>query len=111
MPQAWSDKRERQYQHIKEQAEQRGTSPRRAKEIAARTVNKNRAQSGESDQASKTSTEDLSPQRRGGLRSGNPSAPCGRTKAQLYQDARKAGIKGRSGMTKKQLERALDAQA
>jgi hypothetical protein len=111
MPQAWSDKRERQYQHIKEQAEQRGTNSRRAKEIAARTVNKNRAQSGESDQASKTSTEDLSPQRRGGLRSGNPSAPRGRTKAQLYQDARKAGIKGRSGMTKKQLGRALDAQA
>ena len=107
MPQAWSDKRGRQYQHIKEQAEERGTSTRRAKEIAARTVNKNRAQAGESNQASKTSTNDLSPQRRGGLRSGNSSAPRGRTKAQLYSDARKAGIKGRSKMTKKQLEKAL----
>ncbi len=65
MPQAWSDKRERQYQHIKEQAEERGTKPRRAREIAARTVNKNRAQAGESKQASKTSTDDMSPQRRG----------------------------------------------
>jgi hypothetical protein len=110
MPQAWSDKRERQYQHIKEQAEERGTSPRRAKEIAARTVNKNRAQSGESTQASKASTDDMSPQRRGGLRSGNSSAPRGRTKAQLYQDARKAGIKGRSTMTKKQLLKALRAE-
>lgn len=109
MPQAWSDKRERQYQHIKEQAEDRGTEPRRASEIAARTVNKNRAQAGESKQASKTSTDDLSPQRRGGLRSGKPSAPRGRTKAQLYQDARKAGVKGRSSMSKKQLERALDS--
>jgi hypothetical protein len=109
MPQAWSDKRERQYQHIKEQAEERGTNPQRAEEIAARTVNKNRAQAGESDQARAASANDLSPQRRGGLRSGNPSAPRGRTKAQLYQDARQAGIKGRSTMTKKQLQRALDA--
>jgi hypothetical protein len=109
MPQAWSEKRERQYQHIKEQAEERGTNTRRAEEIAARTVNKNRAQAGESDQASPTSTKDTSPQRRGGLRSGNQSAPRGRTKAQLYQDARQAGIKGRSTMTKKQLQRALDA--
>jgi hypothetical protein len=108
MPQAWSDKRERQYQHIKEQAEQHGTEPGRAKEIAARTVNKNRAQAGEAVTSSPTSTNDLSPQRRGGLRSGNPSAPRGRTKAQLYQDARKADIKGRSSMTKKQLQRALD---
>lgn len=86
MPQAWNDKRERQYEHIREQAEERGTNPRRAKEIAARTVNKNRAQAGESQQASTTSTHDISPQRRGGLRSGNPSAPRGRTKAQLYGD-------------------------
>jgi hypothetical protein len=110
MPQqAWSEKRERQYQHIKEQAEERGMNPRRAQEMAARTVNKNRARNSESKQASSTSTRDISPQRRGGLRSGNPSAPRGRTKAQLYQDARKAGIKGRSTMTKKQLEEALDA--
>jgi plasmid stabilization system protein ParE len=111
MPQAWSAKRERQYQHIKEQVEQRGTDQRRAAEIAARTVNKNRAQAGESEQSSPTSTNDMSPQRRGGLRSGNPSAPRGRTKEQLYQDARKAGIKGRSTMTKKQLQRALDGHS
>lgn len=109
MPQqAWNDKRERQYQHIREQAEDRGTSPDRAKEIAARTVNKDRAQSGESRQASRYSTEDISPQRRGGQRSGNPAAPRGRTKAQLYNDARRAGIKGRSTMTKNQLQQALD---
>ncbi|MGH3683681.1 MAG: plasmid stabilization protein [Pseudonocardiaceae bacterium] len=108
MPQAWSAKRERQYQHIKDQAEERGTDSHRAKEIAARTVNKNRAQAGEAKESSLTSTRDISPQRRGGLRSGNPSAPRGRTKAQLYQDARKAGIKGRSSMTKQQLEQALD---
>ncbi|MGH3794109.1 MAG: plasmid stabilization protein [Pseudonocardiaceae bacterium] len=106
--QAWNDKRERQYQHIKEKAQDRGTSPGRAKEIAARTVNKNRAQSGESEQASKTSTADLSPQRRGGLRSGNRTGPGGRTKAQLYEDARRADIHGRSTMTKDQLQQALD---
>lgn len=111
MPQqAWSDKRERQYQHIKEQAEDRGTKPDRAREIAARTVNKNRAQSGESRQASRSSTEDKSPQQRGGQRSGNAAAPRGRTKTQLYEDARRAGIKGRSTMTKKQLREALDHQ-
>lgn len=109
MPQQeWSDKRERQYQHIKEQTEERGTDPDRAKEIAARTVNKNRAQAGESVQASRTSTEDMSPQRRGGLRSGNANTARGRTRDQLYEDARRAGIKGRSTMTKAQLAHALD---
>jgi len=108
MPQrAWSDKRERQYEHIKSSQEERGTSEGLAKEIAARTVNKNRAQSGEARQRSKTSTEDISPQRRGGLRSGNRQGPGGRTKAQLYQDARRAGLKGRSKMTKQQLQEAL----
>ena len=111
MPQqAWTDKRERQYQHIKEEAEERGTKPARAKEIAARTVNKNRAQSGESRQASRSSTEDMSPQQRGGQRSGKAAAPRGRTKTQLYEDARRAGIKGRSGMTKKQLQDALEGR-
>ncbi|MCW2899161.1 MAG: plasmid stabilization protein [Streptosporangiaceae bacterium] len=107
MPQkAWSDKRERQYEHIKESEQERGAGEGRAKEIAARTVNKNRAQSGEAEQASKTSTEDMSPQRRGGKRSGRPG-PRGRTKQQLYAEAQKKGIKGRSSMTKKQLEDAL----
>ncbi|HEY2097853.1 MAG: hypothetical protein QOC83_1628 [Pseudonocardiales bacterium] len=106
MPQqAWSKKRERQYEHIKDSQVQRGTGEGRAEEIAARTVNKNRAQAGESDQASRTSTEDISPQRRGGKRSHSGSG--GRTKEQLYQDAKRHGVKGRSKMSKAQLERAL----
>ena len=106
MPQqAWSKKRERQYEHVKESQVQRGTGEGRAEEIAARTVNKNRARSGESDQASRTSTKDISPQRRGGKRSHSGSA--GRTKEQLYQDAKRHGVKGRSKMSKAQLERAL----
>jgi hypothetical protein len=106
MPQqAWSDKRERQYEHVKESAEDRGASEKRAKEIAARTVNKNRAQAGESEQASKTSTHDVSPQHRGGKRS--HSGAQGRTKEQLYQDAKRAGIPGRSRMSKSELEKAL----
>jgi hypothetical protein len=107
MPQqAWSDKRERQYEHIKSSQRKRGTSEGRAEEIAARTVNKNRAQSGESKQASKTSTNDMSPQRRGGLRSGK-NGPKGQTKDQLYNEAKKRNIKGRSTMTKKELQKAL----
>ncbi|MBN6040668.1 plasmid stabilization protein [Amycolatopsis sp. 195334CR] len=108
MPQqAWSDKRERQYKHIKSSQKQRGASEDRAEEIAARTVNKNRAQSGESQQASKSSTRDVSPQHRGGKRSGNRQGPGGPTKEQLYNDAKKRNIKGRSTMTKKELQRAL----
>jgi hypothetical protein len=108
MPQrAWSSKRERQYEHIKESQQERGVGEDRAEEIAARTVNKNRAQSGEARQAGKTSTEDMSPQRRGGKRSGRPG-PRGRTKQQLYAEAQKKGVKGRSSMTKQQLEKALD---
>jgi hypothetical protein len=103
--QAWSDKRERQYEHVKESAEQRGVGEDRAEEIAARTVNKNRAQSGESKQASRTSTEDQSPQRRGGRRSHSGSQ--GRTRDQLYQDAKRKGVKGRSRMTKAQLAKAV----
>ena len=107
MPQAWSDKRERQYEHIKDSAKDRGASTRRAKEIASRTVNKNRAQSGESRTASKTSTNDVSPQHRGGKRSGNRLGPGGPTRDQLYNEARKKNIRGRSTMTKKELQKAL----
>lgn len=105
MPQSWSNKRERQYEHIKEDAKKRGTGAKRAKEIAARTVNKNRAQSGESRTASKSSTNDMSPQKRGGQRSGK--GPGGPTKEQLYNEAKKKNIKGRSTMSKKELQNAL----
>jgi hypothetical protein len=108
MPQqSWSKKRERQYEHIKSSAKDRGASTDRAEEIAARTVNKNRAQSGESKEASRTSTEDMSPQRRGGLRSGNRQGPGGPTRDQLYNEAKKRNIKGRSKMSKKELAKAL----
>ena len=107
MPQSWSGKRERQYEHIKDSAEDRGADTKRAEEIAARTVNKNRARSGESRQASKTSVKDKSPQQRGGERSGNRKGPGGPTKDQLYNEAKKRNINGRSTMTKKELERAL----
>jgi hypothetical protein len=106
MPQqAWSKKQERQYQHVKASQKDEGRSERRAEEIAARTVNKERARSGQSRQRSKTSTQDMSASQRGGKRSG--SGPGGRTKAQLYNDAKRAGVKGRSTMTKAQLQKAL----
>nr|WP_202507064.1 plasmid stabilization protein [Amycolatopsis rubida] len=105
--QSWSDKRERQYDHIKSSQKKRGASTGRAEEIAARTVNKNRAQAGESRAASKTSTQDMSPQKRGGQRSGNRQGPGGPTKDQLYNEAKKRNIKGRSSMTKKELQNAL----
>ena len=105
MPSGSSPKRERQYEHIKESAEDRGESESRAKEIAARTVNKERARSGEAKQASRTSTEDISSGRRGGLRSHR--GPGGRTKEQLYNEAKKRNIPGRSKMNKAELERAL----
>jgi hypothetical protein len=108
MPQqAWSKKRERQYEHIKSSQEDRGTSEGRAEEIAARTVNKNRAQSGESKQASRSSIKDMSPQKRGGQRSGRNKGPGGPTKDQLYNEAKKRNIKGRSTMTKTELQSAL----
>jgi hypothetical protein len=103
--QAWSSKRERQYQHIKEGLQDRGRSEDTAEEIAARTVNKERARAGESRTSSRTSTEDISSSRRGGLRSHTGGG--GRTKAQLYQEARKKNVKGRSAMTKAELERAV----
>lgn len=105
MPQGSSNKRERQYKHIKDSQKERGASEGRAEEIAARTVNKNRARSGESERASKSSTKDISSQRRGGLRSGK--GPGGPTKAQLYNEAKKKNIKGRSKMSKQQLARAV----
>ena len=108
MPQqAWNAKRERQYEHVKDSQQDRGASEGRAKEIASRVVNKNRAQSGESRQASKTSTQDVSPQHRGGKRSGKRQGPGGPTKDQLYNEAKKRGISGRSTMTKKELQKAL----
>jgi hypothetical protein len=104
----WSDKRERQYEHIRDGQEDRGVPEGRAEEIAARTVNKERARHGESAQASRTSTDDLSSGRRGGLRSHR--GPGGRTKAQLYEEAKRRNIRGRSSMTKAELERAVDAK-
>ena len=106
MPQqAWSAKRERQYDHIKEGLRERGTSESKAEEIAARTVNKERARSGEAEQKSRTSVDDISSSRRGGLRSHQGSG--GRTKAQLYNEAKQKGIEGRSKMNKAELERAV----
>lgn len=105
--QEWSAKADRQYEHIEESQEEREASRGRAEEIAARTVNKQRARSGEVQQSSKSSMEDISAPRRGGIRSGNRYGPGGRTKAQLYADAKKQGIKGRSTMTKAQLEQRL----
>lgn len=110
MPQkAWSAKRERQYEHIKEEQKKEGKSTKRAKEVAARTVNKARARSGESKTASKSSTRDISSGRRGGLRSGT-SRPKGPTKEQLYNEAKKRNVPGRSTMTKAQLQRAVAAR-
>lgn len=106
MPQQ-SNKRERQYEHIKSSQKKRGASTARAEEIAARTVNKNRAQAGESRTASKSSLRDISPQERGGKRSGKRLGPGGPTKDQLYNEAKKRNIKGRSSMTKKELQDAL----
>jgi len=106
MPQqAWSKKRERQYDHIKEGLKKRGRSEDTAEEIAARTVNKERARSGEAKTRSKTSTSDISSGRRGGLRS--HSGPGGRTRDQLYAEAQRKNIKGRSTMSKAELEKAV----
>jgi hypothetical protein len=110
MPQqAWNAKRERQYEHIKESERKQGRSTKRAKEIAARTVNKERARSGEARESSQTSRRDMSSSRRGGLRSGT-NRPRGRTKEQLYNEAKRMNIEGRSRMNKQQLQRAVDAR-
>jgi hypothetical protein len=105
MPRGSSSKRERQYEHIKESAKDRGEGTGRAKEIAARTVNKERARSGESKTASRTSVKDMSSGQRGGRRSGQGSQ--GPTYDQLYQEAKRRGVEGRSNMNKSQLQRAL----
>jgi hypothetical protein len=107
MPQAaWSNKRERQYEHIKDSAKKQGKSTKSAKRIAAATVNKERAQHGESKTASRSSTRDMSSSKRGGQRSGT-NRPKGRTKEQLYNEAKRRGVEGRSSMTKEQLQKAL----
>ena len=108
MPQqSWSNKRERQYEHIKQGEKKRGRSTKRAKEIAARTVNKERAGSGEARTSSRTSRRDMSSSRRGGQRSGT-NRQKGRTKEQLYNEAKRMNISGRSKMNKQQLQRAVD---
>ncbi|MGI8517732.1 MAG: plasmid stabilization protein [Acidimicrobiia bacterium] len=108
MPQrAWSKKRERQYEHIKDGLLDKGKSEDKAEEIAARTVNKTRAQAGEARTSSRLSREDMSPSRRGGLRS--HTGEGGRTRDQLYQEAQRKNVKGRSKMTKSQLQKAVDA--
>jgi hypothetical protein len=106
---AKSSKRGRQYEHIRESERERGVPEDRAEEIAARTVNKERARSGEARRPSRTSTQDISSGRRGGLRSGRPG-PRGRTREQLYAEARKLGVPGRSEMNKSELQRAVDAR-
>jgi hypothetical protein len=103
---SWSGKRERQYEHIKEGLLERGEPEDKAEEIAARTVNKERARHGESREASRTSVRDISSGRRGGLRSHR--GPGGRTFRQLYEEAKDKGIEGRSKMNKAQLERAVN---
>ena len=105
MPKAWNAKRERQYEHIKEDLEDKGRSEDTAEEIAARTVNKERARAGEAKEKSKSSVDDISSGRRGGLRSHKGSG--GRTRQQLYEEAKKKKVKGRSSMNKEQLEKAV----
>jgi hypothetical protein len=108
MPQeAWSSKRERQYEHIKEGAKEQGASTKRAKELAARTVNKERARTGEARTSSRSSTRDISSGRRGGLRSGTRRSK-GQTKEQLYNQAKRLNVKGRSRMNKQQLLAAVN---
>jgi hypothetical protein len=110
MPQqAWSNKRERQYKHIKQSLKQRGRSEDTAEEIAARTVNKERARSGEVRESSRLSRKDISSGRRGGLRS--HSGPGGRTRDQLYEEAKDLNISGRSKMDKAQLQRAVNRKS
>ena len=102
-------KRARQYEHIKDSQKDQGASESRAEEIAARTVNKERARSGESEQRSRTSVEDNSSSQRGGERSGT-ERPKGRTRDQLYEEAKSLGVEGRSSMNKRQLQRAVDGR-
>jgi hypothetical protein len=105
VPRAWSDKRERQYEHIKEGLQEKGRSEDTAEEIAARTVNKERARAGEAKESSRSSTDDISSGRRGGLRSHRGSG--GRTRDQLYAEAKRKNVEGRSKMNKRELEEAV----
>ncbi|MDF4252699.1 MULTISPECIES: plasmid stabilization protein [unclassified Streptomyces] len=107
MPAGSSRKRERQYEDIKESQKKRGASESRAEEIAARTVNKERAQTGEARRASRTSVQDKPASRRGGERSGKGKGPISPTRDQLYDEARRQGVEGRSSMNKDQLARAV----
>jgi hypothetical protein len=107
--QAWSNKRERQYKHIKSGLKKRGTGESKAEEIAARTVNKERARSGEAKKSSRLSRKDISSGRRGGLRSNR--GPGGRTRDQLYEEAKDLGINGRSKMSKSQLLAAVNRKS
>ena len=109
MPKEWTKKRERQYEHIVDSQKEQGAPPKKARQIAAATVNKARARTGEAKTKSKSSVDDISSGRRGGLRSGT-KRPKGRTKAQLYNEAKRRGIEGRSTMTKDQLHKALAAK-
>lgn len=106
MPKEWTNKQERQYEHIRDSEKDQGASTERAKEIAARTVNKNRARAGQTKTASRTSLQGKSPQQRGGQRSGHPG-PKGLTRDQLYNEARQRGVQGRSSMNKAELAKAL----
>lgn len=106
MPEAWSAKRERQYEHIKESVQEQGRSEETAEEIAARTVNKTRAQEGEAAESSRRSREDTPSSVRGGRNS--HTGPQGRTRDQLYEDARRQGVEGRSTMSKAELEEAVE---
>ena len=103
----WTDKQDRKYEHIKDSLKDRGEETKKAQEIAARTVNKERARAGEARESSRLSREDISSSRRGGLRSGTRRTQ-GRTRDQLYNEAKKLGIEGRSKMNKEQLQRAVD---
>jgi hypothetical protein len=105
----WTDKQERKYEHIKDSVKERGASTKKAKEIASRTINKERAQRGQSQTASRSSVRDMPSSKRGGLRSGT-DRPKGRTREQLYNEAKQRNIAGRSKMTKAQLQRAVDAK-
>ena len=109
MPTTWTEKQERKYEHIRDSEKDQGASTKRAKEIAARTVNKERAQKGQTRTASRSSTQDMSSSKRGGQRSGT-NRPKGRTRDQLYNEARHLNIEGRSSMNKEQLQRAVDAK-
>ena len=109
MPRSWSDKRERQYKHIKSGLKKRGTGEEKAEEIAARTVNKERARAGEAKKSARLSRKDISSGRRGGLRSNQ--GPGGRTRDQLYEEAKDLGISGRSRMNKSQLLAAVNRKS